>query len=316
MRTMKQKFRYIFILLVILSIGYACDEDYRLHNMVDDQIYVLKPGLIMEDMFLWSNYTYDFIVIKSGMGQQRAEAELRIDEGLVDEYNISHNTNYRVLPQEYFNLKSDRLLFGKGEYRKSFRIELDLDAILELQNNSELQYVLPCELNVINASIEVADSSKLFSIIVPVIKKPYIQFDRNYAEIPPVDLARLGVAMDKRSLEEIQFFTEIAVNYPNKSEVTFTLEVDPALVEEYNEMHDTSFKLLPEEAYSFDKSQLKILTDLAYRPLEFKILKKGLYQDELPLFGEYILPLRIISVSEHDINPTQSVLLIPVAFTP
>ncbi|WP_298645859.1 DUF1735 domain-containing protein [uncultured Proteiniphilum sp.] len=316
MRTVKHNFIYIFIFFVILSVGSACDESYRLHNMVDDQIYVLKPGLISEEMFLWDDYTYDFMVVKSGMGLQDAEVELQIDENLLAEYNISHNTNYQVLPQEYYNLKSKRLTFDKGEYRKSFQIGFDLDAILELQNSAEMQYVLPCKLSVLNASIGVADSARISSIIVPVIKRPYIQFDKNYLEIPAVDLTRLGVAMDKRSQEEVQYFTEIEVNYPNRSGVAFTLEVDPALVEEYNEIHDTSFRLLPDAAYSFDKTQWKIRADLTYQPLEFKILKQGLYQGDSPLYGEYILPLRITSVSGHEINPEQSVLFVPVAFNP
>lgn len=316
MRTVKHNFIYIFILLLTLSIGTACDESYRLHNMVDDQIYVLKPGLVSEEMFLWSDYTYDYIVIKSGMGLQDAEVELQIDENLVAEYNTSHNTNYQVIPQEYYSLKSKKLLFDKGEYRKSFQIEFDLNAILELQKNSEVQYVLPCKLNVMNASIEVADSARISSIIVPVIKKPYIQFERNYLEISPVDLIRLGITMDKRSQEEVQYFTKIEVNFPNKSMLSFNLEVDPALVSEYNTEHNTTFKLLPEAAYSFDNTQWKMQANLTYQPLEFKILKQGLYQDNSPLYGEYILPLRITSVSEHEINPEQSVLFVSVVFNP
>jgi hypothetical protein len=317
MRTNKNKAVQFIAWSLFLLLGFACDDDYRMHNMVDDQIYVLKTGFVSEEMFLGNdNYTYDFFVVKSGMGQQDANVELQIDEDLLTGYNLSQGTGYQVLPRDYYTIALKSLTFQPGEYRKSFQVVFRLKDILELQNTTTEHYVLPCRLNVLNPSIAIADPARMSSIIAPVIQKPYIEFDKNYLELLPADLSSGAVTMDKRSAEEIQYFTEISTNYPNPSDLSFTLEVDPDLVEEYNLKHATSYRLLPEAAYRFDQAQWKILANLTYQPLEFIILKEGLYQNNLPLYGEYLLPLRISSVSRYEANPEQSVLLIPVSFDP
>lgn len=308
MMTNNIKISHLFILMLFLFVGSAC-EDSLMHNMVDDQVYVLEPGFHNEEMANWDNFTYDLFVIKSGMGQQEANLEVVIDESLLAEYNNAHQTTYKLLPQEYYRIESKTLLMSKKEYRNSFKIIFNTASIKDLQKSDE-QYVLPCSIKVLDSSIEIADSAKMSTIIAPVITEPYIGFSES-------GLSSLKCQIDPTSPDESEFFSEIRVNYQNIWDLSFNLEVDPTLLDEYNSENNTDYKILPEVAYSFDKMTGSILPNANFQSIKFKILKKGFIdQNNQYLFGQYMIPLRISSVSKYGINPEKSTLLIPVSFNP
>ncbi len=108
------------ILAVVLLVSYSC-EDSRMHNMVDDKVYILKSGFVEEDIFT-DNSPYHFYVVKSGITGMEAAVELVIDEEPMLIYNYNNNTNYKMLPEDTYTIESSVINFGPNDYKKSFPI--------------------------------------------------------------------------------------------------------------------------------------------------------------------------------------------------
>ena len=310
MMTSKYKIQHLLLATLIL-IFFSCNEDYRLHNMVDDQIYAESSGFVNADIHLLDNSIYLFHVVKSGMGLQEAEVEIQIDEQLLAAYNSKKNSSYKLLPSDFYTIKSKKITFGKDDYNKSFEIQFKKDKVEQIISD---EYVLPLSLKISNSSVAPDDKERLSSIVSFKVKKAYLEFDENYMDLTVNELSLLGVSFDLKSADQQQVFTNIKTNYPNSSELSFQLEVDPKAVEEYNKKHGTSFILLPNDAFSFDKKQWNILPNLTYNPIEIKIQKDKLFKDNEAMYGKYLLPIRITSVSKYGTNPDQDLWLIPVTF--
>ena len=149
----------------------SCKDD-RLENMVDDKVYVLKSGLNEVEIEKQGSYTYSLYVIKSGVGRQEFDVQLSINESVLNSYNQMNETEYVLLPSQYYKLTTDSKFIGKEDYRTPFDIVLDTEAILDLQMNSEIEYALPFELKLINATVEVGGDDNMTSIFVPIINEP------------------------------------------------------------------------------------------------------------------------------------------------
>ncbi len=314
---MKTKITNVFLIALMLFL-ISCDEDYRLNNMVDDQVYLLKSGITTEKMFLVDNYLYDVFVIKSGVGQQAVDLELRINPNLLNQYNDDSKTDYLLLPENFYSIKKRNVQMQVDDYKSSFQIQFDLPKILDLQQGTGKQYILPCEIKVLNSTVKIADSTKSYSLILPVIEKPYIEFNVNqYSDISKNLLSSLRLEVSHKYSGDIErYYTKISTNFPNEENISFKVEVDPMLIDEHNLRNQTSYKLLPERAYDLIEEEWIIKKNFNYQPLGFRIIKEGLYDQKDPLYDEYMLPLRISFVSQYEINEQQSVLLIPITFQP
>lgn len=156
----------------ILCLTTSC-EDTRMHNMVDDQVYVLNPEIVEENMYLWNDYTYNLFVIKSGVGQQVANIELLVNEESLSDYNSKHKTKYLLLPSDCYDIASTQMSINKDEYRNSFTIIFNTKKIFELQNTDlKQQYILPCEIRMLDSAITIV-KNKNTSLIKPIITPPY-----------------------------------------------------------------------------------------------------------------------------------------------
>lgn len=117
-------------------------------------------------------------------------------------------------------------------------------------------------------------------------------------------------------LNERELFVKIRTNYSNAEDVSFQIEVDPQLVTDYNTAHGTAYKMLPESSFTVDNKGV-ILTGMKETFIKIKYHKKGLIPEEgTYLFGDYILPLRITSVSKYGISPDAASKLYTVKFQP
>ncbi len=299
----------VLLCLSFLLVIIAC-EDSRMDKMVEDKVYLLKPGINEIDAFLWEDYTYDLMVIKSGIGQQQADLELVIDEAALQKYNDANQTSFELLPPDYYSIKSKNIIINKKEERAPFQIVLETNKLKELLSESDKKYALPCRIDIINQAISSADSAVMYSFIVPTVKEAYLQFtDPGF--YPMV------WQINPESAGEAFFFSEVNTNYYNHWDITYTLEVDPHLITEYNAANNTNYKILPEGTYSIDKSSYKISQNLEIQAIKFAIYKDKLIAENGDfLFGNYMIPLRIASVSKNGINPDGDVQLIPVSFQP
>ncbi len=304
---MKSHLKIVVFTLLLLFIHTAC-IDNRMHNMVDDSIYVLKPSYNEVRVFNWEGFTYSFEVIKSGVGQQSSDVKLIVDESYLTSYNLENGTAYKLMPADLYTMKTTQMTLSSKDYRALFPIEFNADGIALLQGEGNAEYVIPIRAEVANESIA-AEDERLFSLIAPVVYQPYFQF-----KDPGISIN--VHALNPDSPDVLQFATKVITTYNNKWNLDFEIVVDAPAVEKYNNENGTAYKLLPEAAYKLISETKVIKENLNEGSFQYEILKQGLVDGDTNLFGEYLLPLRITSVSQNKINPDADLYLIRVSFLP
>lgn len=297
------------ILAVVLLVSYSC-EDSRMHNMVDDKVYILKSGFVEEDIFT-DNSPYHFYVVKSGITGMEAAVELVIDEEPMLIYNYNNNTNYKMLPEDAYTIESSVINFGPNDYKKSFPIVFNAEKIKSLKETNQVEYVLPCRIRLLRSKseAEISDSLHITTIIHPNIKDAYVEFPETNDEI----------LMFPNSDKEIDYYLKVHTTYHNTSDVRVGVNFDESLVVKYNSENNTTYKLLPELAYtnSLSNNSLTIPALSKEQFIKFTI-KKSAFLDENGnyLFGDYIIPLQLTSTSEETVNEEKSEFLLFVSFLP
>lgn len=305
---MKRYIYIIFSLFLIYIVFTSCSDDYLNHSMVNDKIYLNSPGFNETNVFNWGTFTYDLVVVKGGKGMQNAQLKLAVEDSILTNYNEKNNKNYKLLPDNCYLLKTSELSIGKEEYQKSFQIEFNTEALTELQKNTDDIYVLPCQMLILNNSIEIADKNKMTTIIAPIVKQPYLELANPGLYLP-------GLSMSAKDDDILMVHSMVKTNYYNEWDLTYTLEIDPTALVKYNEENGTSYKLLPEAAYEINSSNWKLRPKEVEQYFEIKIKKTGLVsEDGKNMYGEYVIPVRLSSVSIHGINPDANVMLYPILF--
>jgi len=300
---------FIFSILILFVTG--CGEDARMHNMVDDTIYVMNYEENQVDVYDWGSFDYKLMVIKAGKGQFSTDVELVIDEQYLKEYNESEGTSYKLLPEDCYSISNKKVSFSKGDYENNFPIVFDTKKISDLQGKYNAEYVIPCRINSSNPAIQSLKPEMAYSLIIPYVKDPYIEFKSPGVLTPPISI-------DPRQ-KEVKSNTTLVTIFENLWDITYKIEVDPQLLDDYNATigdENEKFILLPESAYSLDESTFVMKPNSNESNMEFTIIKEGLMDNGVNLFGNYILPLKIESVSKFQVNPDRSAQLVTVLFQP
>lgn len=295
---------WLCFLPVTLFTMFAC-KDTRMNYMVDDKVYLLNPGLNETTIFNWGDFTYNLYVIKSGKGQQGATVKLNIDEVIMQKYNTEHHSQYKLLPEDCYTVKVNSLSFNSSDYRQAFLVDLKADKIAELQKNSTETYALPCQMQVEDNSIETTGTENTISIIVPTVKEPYLELNNPGLFSP-------GVTLTPASDDIMFIYSKVKTNYYNQWDLSYSLEIDAKILEQYNDTAKVKYQLLPEKAYEFDKSTWVIPARKDDQYIKIQLNKKGLISGNNYQFGKYAIPIRLASVSMHKINPQCSTMLYPV----
>lgn len=302
MKTLNNIIRTISHLIVLptltLAMLYGC-EDSRMHNMVEDSVYLLKKGFVRENIALWKTSDMVLPVIKGGVGQSDASVRLKIDEQLLSDYNTENGTDYKMLPSDCYTLNRDILDFADGDYEKSFVFNLNLDKVREL-NKTPDEYVLPCALEVLSAGDKVKVNTEP-TFFAPAFMDAYVQFTKSTDKV-------LITSGD----EEIKNYLITAEKiYPTENDLNITIELDESLIADYNQENGTNLELLPSAVYG-GQNRLT-LTIPSSSEKESYILE--LHKSSFSVAGKYLLPLRITAVSENSINPKKSTLVVEITFS-
>lgn len=293
---MKSIYLRIFLFAGLLPGLFSC-EDHRMNNMVDDSVYLANFGIKEQNVYKGDGFTYPVTVIKSGAGMQGGSVTLAVNELLLAE----HASQYTLLPNQYYTLKTSQLQFDKSDYRLDFDVDFDVAGIEALQASTGLEYALPFELAAAGSSLKLTgDAVQHYSILVPKVLTPSLAFKSP-------GLQGVASSVNPSSPPETKFHVFVNTNYHNNWNITYELQVDEAALSDYNQANETSHKLLPSDAYRID-SQSAIVPPLNNEwSFDYYLIK-----DKAPA-GSYMLPVRISSVSHHGIDPDRSLMLIPVS---
>lgn len=301
----------IFFNLICLTFvcSFISCEDNRDINIPNDKIYLLKSGLNEQQIFNWPNYTYELVVMKSGNGKAEGELELTVNPNILLQYNDSNNTNYELLPEDMYTIKNKILVVKANDYRVSFEIGMKTSEITALQAETQKIYALPCKVSTLRGNFDLPEEEKLISIIIPHAQEPYIEFIETGLLNP--------VTIDLRSESKIMFFSEVRINYNNMWNIDFAVAAEKNMVDSFNATHLTNYQALPEAAYQIDPTSLSMPKHANRQPIKITFLKQGFIDNSGQyMFGNYLLPLKLVSVSKNNINPEKDVQFLPVSFNP
>lgn len=283
--------------------------------MVDDSVYLKDSQLNIISVFNWGDFNYKLVVVKSGIGQRSASVELKVNEALLSKYNTENNKNYKALPSDYYEIKNSKVVFSKDDYLDNFEIIINSYKLRELLETTGQQYAIPCEIVLSNTSIQPAFEKGLYSIVVPEIKEPYIQFDKTGLVQPVINMNPASEnIVSNNSLVKINYFNSFG------GDIRFTIDIDPQALEDYNASvsEDQQIKdpVIHQDAVRFQKDSWLISNKNNETYAFFDILKEAFFKDGEYLFGNYILPLKLTTVNMFNINPAQRTQLYQVSFLP
>lgn len=282
-------------LLAACAVGFSsCHSDID-NFMVDDTIGLLKSGLVEVEVYTGVQDPLNVYVIKAGKGFQSAEVTLAVNDQVLTDYNEAENTTYTALPADCYSITLSSLSFSKEDYRKAFEITWDreaLEAALEADPNS----VIPVEMSVAETGVQV-DNKRLTALIKPSMETPTIEL----AETGYV----IGLTPTRRSATEEDVYKDINANFIAQQDIEMQLEWDETLIDEYNQAHGTSFVALPQEAFrisSYTWTLKKYLNSVRYK---FTFIREPLVPENgSSKFGNYMIPLRLVSAKSGDVNYT------------
>ena len=285
MKNMKFKYNIFLMALSVFSLWFVSCDEYRDADELDDQLYLQKSGLLEAKVFNWGTFTYELPVINS------ATVRLSVDESILAAYNETNGTDYKLMPDNCYSLKEGSLSFTEDDYRKFFLIDFDPASLTDLGNDG-LQYVLPCLLVTDNADIRIAEEDKAQILIKPSVYQPYIGF-----ETPGIYRTGSEFSIKTDDDDVLVIYPKVQVNYYNDWDISYDVEVNSAALDEYNGSLSAGarkYKLLPEGAYTIDRSTCILNKNRDYEYLKITLEEKAFKVDENNYaFGYYALPLKI-----------------------
>ncbi len=302
---MKTKIFNLLIASCVIGLA-SCESDID-NFMVDDSIGFLNNGCVEADVLSGVSEPYMLYSIKSGKGSQDANVTISVDPQVLSDYNEANGTSYTVLPADCYSLKVANLIFSKEDYRKPFEIAWNQDR-LSAAVEADPMAVIPIRMTVAETGVQV-NEDRLTVLIKPNIITPYISFRTPgfYTGIMPLvnDNAHSDV------------YVQIEANFIARTDIEYTLSIDEDLVEAYNNEKNTKYKVLPADAYDLPLSGWTIKQSANNAMFKFTFNLDALRPEgETVKFGEYILPLRLSSVSSTQIDPEASYLLYAISFQP
>lgn len=286
----------------------SCESDID-NFMVNDTVGLLNPGLVNAKVFAGLDDPYDIYVLKSGKGFNSAEVTISVDNNVLTSYNEENGTEYTAIPTDCYTVTVNSLSLTPDTYRAPFVITWNRDKLsqaLEKAQEDKAALALPMRMTVSGAPELNIDEERLTTIIVPQIEAPLISFEK------PGRVT--GVMPTRRSPLEEVVYMNIVSNFIAKEDIGFTLSIDESLIEEYNDEHDTNFKLLPPEAYDLDLNKWQIKKYLDNCLFNFTFKREALIPEKAASkFGEYMLPIRISKTSAATIDEKSSYVLYTVS---
>lgn len=290
--TFQCRLTQVWVCFLVL-LGSGC-EDRRMNNMIGDQVYLNESGENVQNVFKGEQFIYRLQVIKSGVGQEGGEVSIQVDESILARYE----GKYTLLPAALYKVKSPQISLKSSDYSADFEVEFDAAAIQELEAGTRLKYAIPFRLS--SNTLQLASDQQLFSVVVPKVLNPYIQF-----KTPGIAPATSSVSQ-ANSAPETRYYAFLQTNYNNQSDLQYKVEVSEGALAVYNKEHGTTHRLLPAAAYRVDQSSFTIANLNNEQAMSYYLMT-----GKVPA-GEYMLPLEITQVSKYGIDPQAKTMLIPV----
>ena len=280
----------------------ACESDID-NFMVDDTVGLLNSGLVDAKVYTGVDDPTKVFAIKAGKGRQSADVSISVDPTVLEVYNTTASTKLKELPSDCYTVSVSNLTLTTDDYRMPFEISWNRD-LLEAALADDPNQVIPLRMSV--TSTGAIDEDRLTTMIRPVLEQPLVAFSRYGLVKGDVNATRAGVAEQK-------VFFDINANFIAQRDITYTLEIDNSLIDEYNAENNTNYRPFPEGSIKLDLEG-KINEFLSSSKFNLVFVRSVLVPDNAPSnFGDFMLPIRLKSLSSSNIDPDKNVLLYTVS---
>ncbi|MGL5318478.1 MAG: BT_3987 domain-containing protein [Bacteroidales bacterium] len=297
---MKYKIGFVTLALSALISGFtSCDDEKDKYlDQYATILYFNKSGEVPVTLYKTGENTNYSVIVNKGGANLKAATEVSaqlMSQASLDIYNEIAGTNYVMLPASCFDMtEKQRLAFSSKEDSKSITVEFITDEIYKLDQTTN--YILPMEL------IDSKDSinSKLNKLFV----NPAVV-------IPSINLKTVGeqdAIQDPAVATTSTFNVTAEMPLKNQWEFDCTLEVDPTILDDFNESSTIKYTLLPQVAYQFNPK-------LTFTPGNGEVTSLITIDRSKITPGDYILPVRLTDCSKDAflIDQQKSTCLIKVS---
>ncbi len=297
-----KKISYLSI-FAACALGFAACDSAINNYMVDDTVALLNPGLVTTNVYLGLDNPTEVYVLKSGKGFQGADVSISVDDVVLSTYNASAAQSISLIPADCYTLTVSTLHINPDDYQVPFVITWNRDRLADaLAANPNIG--LPLRLSVNSTGVNINDE-RLTTIIQPVIEQPLVSLVSSGYQI--------GLMPTRKSTLEELVYMDVQTNFIPSEDIDYTLAIDPTLVEEYNQEHNTDFQVLPEGAYDLALDGWKIKKSMKSNRFHFTFKREALIPADGPsTFGNFMLPIRLQNVSSSNIDQSKAYVLYTV----
>lgn len=281
----------------LITLGGCEGSEYDLENQVPEKfqkiLYLDVSG--KQEVTLYNtdeDNTYLFSVIKAGSNptlNATVDITVMTQEEVDRQYSDLEGVNYKVISSNAYSLDKSQLEFSANDRYKLVNLSLKpREVMAAMESNPSAIWVLPLYVSSKTDSIN-ANKNQLFLQLKEVIT-PTIGFNDSYVNVKTYTYGLVSTISEKIPFK---------LDTDNKWDIECGFTVDNEYVNQYNNTNGTTFGILPESAYSFDKS-MTLPTGTTNADLAVKVEGEQLQP------GDYMLPIRIHSVSRFEISSTNA----------
>jgi hypothetical protein len=283
---------YIMLIALIGIFAASCsNSEYDLDNLVPDQyhkvVYFKNGG--KQNLSLYttqSGYKDSLVIVKAGSDPNlKADVNVKVlTQQEVDSiYSNVEGVDYKVIPSDAYSFdEGQELAFDKGVTGKYYPVTIDPVKIYQqIKANPDAKFVLPLQLKSKSDSI---NSTLDQTFIIFDVKSPLVAFQNQVQN-------------------EMMIYKSLNINVPinltnsdmNKWDINCTLDQteNAQLVSSYNASHNTSYEVLPENAYQI--KNLNIAQGTFLDTATVSVDRAYLQNDHT-----YLLPLKLSGTSLGD----------------
>lgn len=300
---MKNKILAVITLLISLWSSTGC-EDNRQEFLSDYStvLFFLNSGEQNVTFYKTGvDVDYKLTVNKGGWNEN---AVTHVDVSVIDEvameaYNAENGTKYKALPANCYLLKTaSTVSFASNESYHFFELTFKPDVISALPDYGLGNYVLPLQLC---NSKDVINKDREAVFIKPAVIIPSVSFDKT---------GYVSTVVTESGVADVNLTLPISLSLDNQWAFDCSVGVDEALLDDYNAENGKNYTLLPSSYYT-------ITDKVSFAPGESKREIKITVKRSALTYGQYVLPLRLISTSVPFvvIDPDKSQCLFGIDYT-
>lgn len=300
---MKKIFYQLLLASSLISLA-ACEEtEYDIENQIPERfhkiLYLNIDG--RQELTLYNtgqDNVYSFSVVKAGSDinlPASAKIDVLTQEYVDERYSQLEGVNYKVLGEQFYSIDLPQIDFSMDESYKKVTVSMNPQGVLNaMAEDPNANVVLPLLLSSESDSIN-ANKKELFLQLKEVIT-PTIGFSNTNFYVNEYTYGRVS---------DIDMKVPFRLDVTNMWDIEGKFGVNGGYIADYNAANGTTFKMLPENLFSFTE--------------DFS-LPVGTTEGELAVSvdggalqpGDYLLPIQIKNVSMFEIAADRNTY--PMAF--